>query len=79
MNSKVIQNLVERGTDPNGLPAIADSCAALIVKLAGGYLSSQPTDVYPRPIATQKLTLRPARTCAIAWTRGRCRRSWRCG
>lgn len=55
----------ERGTDPNGLPAIADSCAALIVKLAGGYLSSQPTDVYPRPIATQKLTLRPARTCAI--------------
>ena len=30
----------------NGLPAIADSCAALIVKLAGGYLSSR-RPMYP--------------------------------
>lgn len=55
----------ERGTDPNGLAVVADACAALIVKLAGGYLSSEPTDVYPHKIPTHTLTLRPERTWAI--------------
>lgn len=55
----------ERGTDANGIPAVADACAQLIVKLAGGDLAAPATDVYPQKQALPTLTLRPERTTAI--------------
>ncbi len=55
----------ERGTDPNTLAEVADACAELIVKLAGGHLAAPPTDVYRHQIPTRQLTLRPERTTAI--------------
>ncbi|HNK43223.1 MAG TPA: phenylalanine--tRNA ligase subunit beta [Pseudomonadota bacterium] len=55
----------ERGTDANAIPEVADACAALIVKLAGGQLAAAATDVYPKKLSLPTLTLRPERTTAM--------------
>ena len=55
----------ERGTDPNAIPEVADACAALIVQLAGGTIAASATDVYPKPIPSLFLALRPEKTRAV--------------
>lgn len=56
----------ERGADPNaGVLHAAQSCAAQILKLAGGRLAPGCLDLYPEPRGPRQLELRPARTDAI--------------
>jgi phenylalanyl-tRNA synthetase beta chain len=51
----------ERGADPEAAPKALDRAAALIVRLAGGQVTSDPIDVYPEPEAPRVATLRPSR------------------
>ncbi len=55
----------ERGTDPEGVLAAQERCVALICELAGGVATEDAIDVYPNPILTKSVTLRPARIEAI--------------
>lgn len=56
----------ERGADPNDmLTCAARRCAQLIVQLGGGRIARGSIDVYPYPMARQRVTLRPERTDAI--------------
>jgi phenylalanyl-tRNA synthetase beta chain len=45
----------ERGTDPNGVIYALKRAALLIRELAGGTISSEIVDVYPRPAADHKV------------------------
>jgi phenylalanyl-tRNA synthetase beta chain len=55
----------ERGIDPNGVRAAADRAAALIAELAGGTVSETVFDLYPTPIAPQRIPFRPERCRAM--------------
>jgi len=51
----------ERGADPNGIPYALDRLAALIIELAGGYLTQGQVDVYPQRIEPLQIILRASR------------------
>ncbi|SRR5581483_1705245 len=55
----------ERGTDPEGVIAAQSRCVALICELAGGTATEDALDVYPKPMQTMSVALRPARVEAI--------------
>jgi len=55
----------ERGVDPEGALDASRRCAQLFQELAGARMVGHPVDLYPRPIAPARVTLRPARTRAL--------------
>jgi phenylalanyl-tRNA synthetase beta chain len=55
----------ERGTDPEGVLAALDRCVALICEIAGGDATEDALDVYPNPVKTRSINLRPPRIEAI--------------
>src|SRR5262245_51725262 len=55
----------ERGTDPGGVIAAQNRCVALICELAGGVATEDSLDVYPNPIKSRSVGLRPERVEAI--------------
>lgn len=55
----------ERGTDPEGVIAAQARCVALICELADGIATDDALDVYPRPMQTRSVALRPERVQAI--------------
>ncbi len=55
----------ERGTDPQGVIAAQERCVSLICDLAGGTATGDALDVYPQPIASRAVNLRPNRIQAI--------------
>src|SRR6266404_9542299 len=55
----------ERGTDPEGVIAAQERCVALICDLAGGVATEDALDVYPNPIKTKAIALRPERVESI--------------
>ncbi len=55
----------ERGTDPEGVLAAQERCVALICELAGGVATKDALDVYPNPIKTKSVALRPERVESI--------------
>ncbi len=55
----------ERGADPEGtLPAL-DRAAALLIEIAGGRAGGPPLDLYPRPLPSRVVRLRPSRARAL--------------
>jgi len=58
----------ERGVDPNGCVAALDRAAQLLAEVAGGVVAPGVIDVYPRPAAPMRLTLRVARLNALLGT-----------
>lgn len=58
----------ERGTDVHILPTVLDRAAALIVELAGGTVLKGMVDVYPKPVAPAKVTLRWGRVSKLLGT-----------
>jgi phenylalanyl-tRNA synthetase beta chain len=55
----------ERGTDPEGVLAAQKRCVSLICELAGGTATEGSVDVYPKPIAVKRVSLRPQRVEAV--------------
>ena len=55
----------ERGTDPEGVIRAQERCVALICEIAGGTATEDALDVYPNPVKSRVVTLRPARVEAI--------------
>ncbi|MFT3836587.1 MAG: phenylalanine--tRNA ligase subunit beta [Myxococcaceae bacterium] len=55
----------ERGTDVGRLPEVLDRAAALIAEVAGGTVLQGVVDVYPKPKAAKKVTLRKGRTSEL--------------
>jgi phenylalanyl-tRNA synthetase beta chain len=55
----------ERGTDPEGVISAQERCVALICEIAGGTATEDAVDVYPNPIKSREVGLRPARVEAI--------------
>src|SRR6266404_6553228 len=55
----------ERGTDPEGVIAAQERCVALICEFAGGVATEDALDVYPNPIKTKAVGLRPERVESI--------------
>jgi phenylalanyl-tRNA synthetase beta chain len=55
----------ERGTDPEGVLAAQERCVALICEFAGGVATEDALDVYPNPIKTKSVSLRPERIESI--------------
>ncbi|HEY8201894.1 MAG TPA: phenylalanine--tRNA ligase subunit beta, partial [Actinomycetota bacterium] len=51
----------ERGADPNGVADAARLAAALIQEWAGGVVAPGSIDVYPSPVLSRTVTLRPER------------------
>ena len=55
----------ERGTNPEGVLHALNRCVSLIGELAGGVATEDAIDVYPDPVTTRSVTLRPERIEAI--------------
>jgi len=55
----------ERGTDPEGVIAAQERCVALICEIAGGVATEDTLDVYPNPIKSKSVALRPERVESI--------------
>jgi phenylalanyl-tRNA synthetase beta chain len=55
----------ERGADPEAAPLALDRAAALIARLTGGEVTTEPIDVHPGPQAPRTATLRPSRARAL--------------
>jgi phenylalanyl-tRNA synthetase beta chain len=55
----------ERGTDPEGVIRAQARCVSLICELAGGVATEDAIDVYPNPINSKTVSLRPMRVEAI--------------
>jgi phenylalanyl-tRNA synthetase beta chain len=55
----------ERGADPEGVLRAQERCVALICEIAGGVASVDALDVYPKPVATKVVDLRPERIRAL--------------
>jgi phenylalanyl-tRNA synthetase beta chain len=55
----------ERGTDPEGVIRAQARCVSLICELAGGVATEDAIDVYPNPINSKTVSLRPQRVEAI--------------
>ena len=56
----------ERGTDLHGMANALRRAVQLIVAIAGGSEPGPPVDVYPNPVKTPAIFLRPERVCAPA-------------
>jgi len=68
MNSEASYRF-ERIVDPGGTMRAVDRVARLIVEFCGGAVAKGVLDVYPRPVKTAKMTLRPSRVNALLGTR----------
>jgi phenylalanyl-tRNA synthetase beta chain len=68
MNSEASYRF-ERIVDPGGTVRAVDRVARLIVEFCGGVAARGVLDVYPRPVKTAKITLRPSRVNALLGTR----------
>src|SRR3989454_11081350 len=55
----------ERGTDPEGVLAAQERCVALISEIAGGVVTQDALDVYPKPFESKSVSLRASRVEAI--------------
>ena len=55
----------ERNTDPEGVLLAQERCVALICEIAGGAATEDAIDVYPQPVASRAINLRPSRVEAI--------------
>ena len=55
----------ERGTDPEGVIRAQERCVSLICELTGGVATEDAIDVYPNPIKSKTVSLRPRRVEAI--------------
>ncbi len=55
----------ERGIDPEGVLRAQERCVALICEIAGGVATADALDVYPAPLLTKDVALRPERVAAI--------------
>ena len=55
----------ERGTDPEGVLAAQERCVALISEIAGGVVTQDALDVYPKPIESKSVSLQTNRVEAI--------------
>jgi phenylalanyl-tRNA synthetase beta chain len=55
----------ERGVDPEGVLRAQERCVALISEIAGGAASEDALDVYPNPLPTRAVELRPDRVEAV--------------
>lgn len=55
----------ERGTDYGGVLLAQERCVALICELAGGTATESALDVYPEPMQTIDVSLRPERVTAL--------------
>lgn len=55
----------ERGTDPNQTVYALKRAALLIKELAGGTISSEITDIYPKPVEDFKISLNYASTARL--------------
>jgi len=55
----------ERGTNPEGVLDALNRCVSLICELAGGIATEDAIDVYPNPVMTRSVNLRPHRVEAI--------------
>lgn len=51
----------ERGIDFEGVRRAQDRCVALICELAGGTATADAIDIYPQPVQTPSVSLRPRR------------------
>ena len=51
----------ERGVDPEGVLRAQERCVALISEIAGGVATEDALDVYPNPLRTRAVELRPER------------------
>lgn len=56
----------ERQVDPNGCVRASEIACALFERYAEASVSKDVLDVYPEPVALQKIVLRPGRVCALA-------------
>ncbi len=55
----------ERGTDPNITFETLHHAAALILKIAGGYVPCQIIDIYPQPIPDRSIVFSPSKSNAL--------------
>jgi len=55
----------ERGTDPEGVLAAQERCVALISEIAGGVVTQDALDVYPKTFESKSVSLRASRVEAI--------------
>src|SRR6266567_749074 len=55
----------ERNTDAEGVLAAQERCVALICEIAGGVVTQDALDVYPKPIESKPVNLRTDRVAAI--------------
>jgi len=55
----------ERGADPEGPPVALDRAVRMLLALCGGRVDGAPVDLYPRPVAERRVTLRPERASAL--------------
>jgi phenylalanyl-tRNA synthetase beta chain len=55
----------ERNIDPEGVLAAQERCVALICEIAGGTATEDPLDVYPNPLESRTVNLRPVRVEAV--------------
>jgi phenylalanyl-tRNA synthetase beta chain len=67
----------ERGTDPEGVIAAQSRCVSLICELAGGTATGDTLDVYPQPLASRAVNLRPDRVAAITGLKVAENETWR--
>lgn len=58
----------ERGADIDGVDRAAARAAGLIQSLAGGRVSAEVRDAYPKPFERPQITLRPTRTGRVLGT-----------
>jgi phenylalanyl-tRNA synthetase beta chain len=55
----------ERGTDVNGVDYAAARACEFMARFAGARVSAEATDIYPDPVESRRIALRPRRTSAI--------------
>jgi phenylalanyl-tRNA synthetase beta chain len=55
----------EKGSDPEGTVEALKRAAVMIKELAGGVISSEIVDIYPKPVAKKKIKVRPQRVNSV--------------
>jgi phenylalanyl-tRNA synthetase beta chain len=55
----------ERGADPEAVLAALDRAAQIIAEIAGGTVTTEALDIYPRPLPKRLIEFRPARARAL--------------
>ena len=58
----------ERGIDPDAIARNAERAMELLVEVAGAQVAPDAVDVYPRPVARERITLRASRVNAVLGT-----------